>query len=156
MSKRILVGSAGLGRCKKTDKDDGVFDMGAAENAELVRRGYEAFNTGDLATLGDLFAEDAVWYAAGSGVLSGKKEGREAILAYFGELGARSQGSFQANVQDIVGGENHTVGIQQSHAENNGKTLDVASAIVFVLRDGKVVEGREFFEDTARADEFWT
>ncbi|XAS74657.1 nuclear transport factor 2 family protein [Micrococcaceae bacterium Sec5.1] len=130
--------------------------MGAAENAELVRRGYEAFNTGDLATLGELFAEDAVWHAAGSGVLSGKKEGREAILAYFGELGSRSQGSFQANVQDIVGGENHTVGIQQSHAENNGKTLDVASAIVFVLRDGKVVEGREFFEDTAKADEFWT
>jgi ketosteroid isomerase-like protein len=138
-----------------TDKDDGVFDMGAAENAELVRRGYEAFNAGNLAALGELFAEDAVWYAAGSGPLSGKKQGREAVLAYFGELGARSQGSFQATVQDIVGGENHTVGIQQSHAENNGKTLDVATAIAFVLRDGKVVEGREFFEDTARADEFW-
>jgi len=132
-----------------------VFDMGAAENAELVRRGYEAFNAGDLATLGELFAEDAVWYAAGSGVLSGKKQGREAILAYFGELGMRSQGSFQATVKDIVGGENHTVGIQQSHAESNGKTLDVATAIAFVLRDGKVVEGREFFEDTASADEFW-
>lgn len=37
--------------------------------------------------------------------------------------GARSQGSFQATVKDIVGGENHTVGIQQSHAESNGKTL---------------------------------
>jgi ketosteroid isomerase-like protein len=132
-----------------------VFDMGAAENAELVRRGYEAFNAGDLASLGELFAEDAVWYAAGSGVLSGKKQGREAILAYFGELGMRSQGSFQATVKDIVGGENHTVGIQQSHAESNGKTLDVATAIAFVLRDGKVVEGREFFEDTASADEFW-
>ena len=129
--------------------------MGAAENAEVVRRGYEAFNAGDLTALGELFAEDAVWYAAGSGVLSGKKQGREAILAYFGELGARSQGSFQATVKDIIGGENHTVGIQQSHAESNGKTLDVATAIAFVLRDGKVVEGREFFEDTARADEFW-
>lgn len=139
-----------------TDKDDGeVSDMGAAENAELVRRGYEAFNAGDLATLGELFAEDAVWYAAGSGALSGTKEGRDAVLAYFGELGARSQGSFQAIVQDIVGGENHTVGIQQSHAESNGRTLDVATAIAFVLRDGKVIEGREFFEDTAKADEFW-
>ena len=129
--------------------------MGAAENAEVVRRGYEAFNAGDLTALGELFAEDAVWYAAGSGVLSGKKQGREAILAYFGELGARSQGSFQATVKDIIGGENHTVGIQQSHAESNGKTLDVATAIAFVLRDGKVLEGRDFFEDTARADEFW-
>lgn len=130
--------------------------MGATENADLVRRGYEAFNAGDLATLSELFAEDAVWYVAGNSVLSGTKQGRDAILAYFGELGVRSQGTFQATVQDIVGGENHTIGLQQSHAENNGKTLDIATAISFVVRDGKVVEGREFFEDTAKADEFWT
>lgn len=129
--------------------------MGAAENAELIRQGYEAFNSGDLATLSELFAEDAVWYAAGSGVLSGTKQGRDAIMAYFGELGARSQGSFQATVRDVVGGENHTVAIQQSRAESNGKTLDVATAIAFVLRDGKIVEGREFFEDPAKSDEFW-
>lgn len=130
--------------------------MGAGENAEVVRRGYEAFNAGDLAALGELFAEDAVWHAAGSGALSGTKQGRDAILAYFGELGARSQGSFQAEVKDIVGGESHTVGIQQSRAENDGKTMDLATAIVFVLRDGKVVEGREYFEDTATADDFWS
>lgn len=129
--------------------------MGAAENAEVVRQGYEAFNAGDMATLSGLFAEDAIWYAAGSGSLSGTKQGRDAVLAYFGELGARSQGSLQAIVKDIVGGENHTVGIHQSNAESNGKTLDIATAVVFVLRDGKVVEGREFSEDTAQADEFW-
>jgi ketosteroid isomerase-like protein len=139
-----------------TDADDGeVFDMEAAENAELIRQGYEAFNSGDLATLSELFAEDAVWYAAGRGVLSGTKQGRDAIMAYFGELGARSQGSFQATVRDIVGGEYHTVAIQQSRAESNGKTLDVATAIAFVLHGGKIVEGREFFEDTAKSDEFW-
>jgi ketosteroid isomerase-like protein len=130
--------------------------MSATENAEVVRRGYEAFNAGDLPALSELFAEDAVWHAAGSGVLSGTKQGRDAILAYFGELGARSQGSFQAEVQDIVGGETHTVGLQRSHAENNGKTMDLATAIVFVLRDGKVIEGREYFEDTATADDFWS
>jgi ketosteroid isomerase-like protein len=130
--------------------------MGTAENVELVRRGYEAFNAGDMATLSDLFAEDAVWHAAGSGVLSGTKEGRDAILAYFGELGARTQGSFQANVQEIVGGEKHTVAIQQTHGEGNGKTLDMPTVVTFVVRDGKVAEGREFFQDTAKADDFWT
>jgi ketosteroid isomerase-like protein len=130
--------------------------MGAKENAEVVRRGYEAFNAGDITALGELFAEDVVWYPAGSGVLSGTKQGRDAVLAYFGELGVRTQGSFQATVQDIVGGENHTVGIHQSHAESNGKTLDMATVIAFGVRDGKVVEGREFYEDTAKADEFWT
>lgn len=90
--------------------------MGGAENAELVRLGYNAFNAGELGALGELFAEDAVWYAAGSGVLSGEKQRRQAVLAYFGELGARSQRSFQATVKDIVGRESHTAGTQQSQA----------------------------------------
>lgn len=129
--------------------------MGAAENVELVRRGFEAFNAGDMASLSELFAEDAVWHVAGSGVLSGTKQGRDAILAYFGELGARTQGSFQATLQDLVGGEDHTVAIQQTRAQANGKTLDMAAVITFVVRDGKVTEGREFFEDTGKADDFW-
>ncbi len=129
--------------------------MGTAENVELVRRGYTAFNAGDMATLSDMFAEDAVWYAAGSGVLSGTKQGRDAIMSYFGELGARSQGSFQANLEDVVGGEKYTVGIQRTQAQGNGKTIDLATVITFVVRDGKIVEGREFFEDTAKADDFW-
>ena len=130
--------------------------MGTAENVELVRRGYTAFNAGDMATLSDMFAEDAVWYAAGSGVLSGTKQGRDAIMSYFGELGARSQGSFQANLEDVVGGEKYTVGIQQTQAQGNGKTIDLATVITFVVRGGKIAEGREFFEDTAKADDFWT
>ncbi|MEY9774502.1 nuclear transport factor 2 family protein [Arthrobacter sp. MW3 TE3886] len=130
--------------------------MGTAENVELVRRGYAAFNSGDMATLSDMFAEDAVWHVAGSGVLSGTKQGREAVLAYFGELGARTQGSFQANLEDVVGGENYTVAIQHTRGESNGKTLDMATVITFVVRDGKITEGREFFEDTAKADDFWT
>jgi ketosteroid isomerase-like protein len=129
--------------------------MGSAENVELVRRGYEAFNAGDMATLSGMFADDAVWHVAGGGVLSGTKRGRDAILAYFGELGARTQGNFQANVEDIVGGENHTVAIQQTRGKINAKTLDMPTIIVFVVRDGKIAEGREFFEDTAKADDFW-
>jgi|SRR4051812_37585125 ketosteroid isomerase-like protein len=130
--------------------------MGTSENAELVRRGYEAFNSGDMASLSGMFAEDAVWYVGGSGLLSGTKQGRDAILAYFGELGARTKGAFQAVVEDIVGGENHTIAIQRTRAENNGKSMDMATVIAFVVRDGKITEAREFFEDTAKADDFWT
>jgi ketosteroid isomerase-like protein len=129
--------------------------MGTTENVELVRRGYEAFNTGDMESLSEMFAEDAVWHAAGSGVLAGTKQGRDAILAFFGELGARTQGRFQANLKDIVGGENYTVAIQQTQATSGDKTLDVGTIITFVVRDGKITEGREYFEDTGKFDDFW-
>ena len=130
--------------------------MGTAENVDVVRRGYEAFNSGDMATLSGLFAEDAVWHAAGNGVLSGTKQGRAAVLAYFGELGSRTQGSFRADVQDIVGGEQHTIAIHQTRAVRNSKALDTATVIAFVVRGGKIAEGREFSEDTAKVDDFWT
>jgi ketosteroid isomerase-like protein len=129
--------------------------MGTQENVELIRRGYEAFDAGDMATLRELFAEDAVWHGAGNGVLSGTKQGREAILAYFGELATRSDGSFKVTLQEIIGGDNHIVGLQHNHAESNGKTLDTDGALAFQIRDGKITEGREFYEDTSQGDAFW-
>jgi ketosteroid isomerase-like protein len=129
--------------------------MGTTENVELVRRGYEAFNAGDMASLSEMFAEDAVWYAAGSGVLSGTKQGRDAILAFFGELGARTQGRFQADLKDVIGGDNYTVAIQQTQAASGDRALNVATVITFVIRDGKITEGREYFEDTGKFDAFW-
>lgn len=129
--------------------------MGTQENVELIRRGYQAFDAGDMATLRELFAEDAVWYTAGNGVLSGPKQGREAIMAYFGELATRSKGSFKVTLQEVIGGEKHTIGLQHSHAETNGRTLDTQGALAFQVRDGKITEGREFFDDTAQGDAFW-
>jgi len=130
--------------------------MSAEENADFVRRGYVAFNAKDLASLGAMFAADAVWYTAGSGVLSGTKRGRDAILAYFIELGTRSQGTYRAVVQDIVGGEEHTVGLHQNLAERNGRTIDQQSALVFVIRGGQYAEARELSENTASWDDFWS
>jgi len=59
--------------------------MGADKNVELVRAGYAAFSAGDMATLHGLFAEDAVWHSPGSGLMSGSKQGRDAILAFHAE-----------------------------------------------------------------------
>jgi ketosteroid isomerase-like protein len=129
--------------------------MGTQENVELIRRGYEAFDAGDMATLSELFAEDAVWHSAGNGALSGTKQGREAILAYFGELATRSDGTFKVTLQEIIGGDNHIVGLQHNHAETNGKTLDTDGALAFQIRGGKISEGREFYDDTSQGDAFW-
>ncbi|HEY8827791.1 MAG TPA: nuclear transport factor 2 family protein [Jatrophihabitantaceae bacterium] len=130
--------------------------MGTQENAELVRRGYEAFIAGDMATLNELFAEDAVWHVPGSGDLSGAKKGREAIMSFFGELMTRSGGTLKVTLQDVIGGDAHTIGLNGNHAERNNKVLDQDAVLVFQVRDGRVSEVREFFEDTAATDEFWS
>jgi ketosteroid isomerase-like protein len=129
--------------------------MGIEEDAALVRRGYEAFNSGDVETLQGLFAPDAVYRVGGSGVLSGVKQGQEEIMAYFGELFSRSGGTAKVELQDVIAGERHTVGLQTSQAQRNGQSMEQLGVLVFTLRDGKVTEVKEFQEDTAKASDFW-
>lgn len=130
--------------------------MGSQEDTVLVRRGYEAFIAGDMDTLRDLFTEDAVWHVGGNGSLSGDKKGRDAILAYFGELGSRSKGSLKVTVEDVANGDKYTIGVQSNHAERDGKTLDQRSVTVFTISGGKVAEALEAPEDTAMASDFWS
>ena len=130
--------------------------MGPREDVDLVRRGYEAFGAGDMDTLRGLFAEDAVWHLGGSGGLSGDKQGLDAILTYFGELFTRSDGTIKVDLDDLIGGENHTVGFQRVHAQRNGAAIDQRTVIVFALKHGKVSEVYEVPEDTAKAADFWS
>jgi ketosteroid isomerase-like protein len=130
--------------------------MGTREDVDLVRRGYEAFGAGDMDSLRGLFAEDAVWHLGGSGGLSGDKQGLDAILAYFGELFSRSDGTIKVDLDDLIGGDNHTVGFQRVHAQRNGAAIDQRTVLVFALKDGKVREVYEFPEDTAKAADFWS
>ena len=130
--------------------------MGSQENAELVRRGYAAFSAGDMATMNELFADDAVWHAPGSGPMSGSKEGRDAILAYFGEIMTGSAGTATVTVLDVIGGQEHTIGLHHNHAERNNVVNDQDAVLVFTIRDGRVTEVQEFHQDTASSDQFWS
>jgi ketosteroid isomerase-like protein len=129
--------------------------MGSQENAELVRRGYAAFSAGDVATLNELFAEDAVWHVPGTSAISGPKQGRGAILTFFGELMTETAGTATVTVQDVIGGPDHTIGLHHNHSERKNKVDDQDAVLVFTIRDGRVTEVHEFHENTARTDEFW-
>ena len=131
--------------------------MGADENLAIVRRGYEAFNKGDLETLTEIFDEDAAWHLPGRSSLAGDHEGRDAAFAYFARLGQESGGTFQAEVQALIADDaDRVVGIQRSTAERDGKRLDVGDCIVFQLKDGRVIDGRDHIDDLYAWDEFWS
>ena len=126
--------------------------MGAAENAERIRAGYKAFNTGDVPALIDLFAEDIVWHFPGNSKLAGEHVGRDAVLTVLGAYGAATDGTLQANLIDVMSSENNVTGWGRDTASARGKTLDTNSVVVFTMRDGKVTEGHHFIEDTAALD----
>ena len=130
--------------------------MTANENAAIMRRAYAAFNSADLNTLDELFDEGAVWHLPGRSRFAGDYQGREATLAYFGQLGQETGGTFQAELQHVLADdEDRVIGIQRSRAQRDGKHLDVGNCIVFQLKDGRVTDGREHFHDLYAWDEFW-
>ena len=45
---------------------------------------------------------------------------------------------------------------EHSTGNRNGKHLDVTNCIVFQLKDGRVIDGREHFHDLYAWDEFWS
>ena len=131
--------------------------MTASENVAIMQRAYNAFNTGDLDTVAETFDESVVWHLPGRSSMADDYKGREATLAYFGKLAQETGGTFRAELQHLAAdGDSRVVGIQRSTADRGGKHLDVDNCIVFELKDGRVTDGREHFEDLYAWDEFWS
>jgi uncharacterized protein len=131
--------------------------MATGDNAAIVRRAYEAFNTADMETLTELFDESASWHTPGRGSFSGDREDREATFAFFGRLGQDTGGTFRAELRHMAEDDDGlVVGIQTSTGDRAGKHLDVGNCIVFELEDGRITDGREHFFDLYAWDEFWS
>lgn len=126
--------------------------MGEAENTARIRKGYEAFNTGDGAALVDLFAEYVVWHFPGTSKLAGEHVGRDACLGMLGAYGAATNGTLQANLVDVMASADRVAGWATDTATVAGKTLDVRAVVVFAMRDGKVVEAWHHFDDLYALD----
>jgi hypothetical protein len=52
--------------------------------------------------------------------------------------------------------EGRVVGVHRNTAERNGKRLDVMCCIVFEIRNGRVISGKEHFFDLYAWDAFWS
>jgi ketosteroid isomerase-like protein len=127
----------------------------AVDNLNVLRDGYQAFASGDLARLGELFADDIVWHTPGNNPLSGDYRGKDAVLALFGRLAEESGGTFRADVHDLLANDDHGVGLVTVTARRGDRSLTVNDVNVFHLRDGKVTECWLASTDQQAEDEFW-
>lgn len=125
-------------------------------NADLLRKGYDAFAKGDTATLTDLFSEDVVWHLPGRNLISGEHKGRDAVFALFAKVGELSGGTFRVELHDVVANDGHTVAVTRTAGSRQGKQLDLLGTDVYHVRNGKITEWWSFSEDQRRDDEFWS
>lgn len=130
--------------------------METTTNADLVRRGYQAFNEADLATLDRIIADDATWTTPGNSSAAGTARGKDAVFAQFGRYGGETEGTFRADLLAVFESDDgRVVGLHHNVGRRNGKQLDTDCCIVFEIRDGRVISGTEHFLDLHNWDQFW-
>ena len=131
--------------------------MGDHPNADLARRGYKAFGEGDMETLTELIAENAVWHMGGDSALAGDYKGQEAIFGLFGKLGEMSEGTFSIDVHDILANDDHIVVLTTAKAGgSSGKTFSSHSADTSHVNNGQITEYWTFGSDQAGFDAYFS
>ena len=130
--------------------------MAGEQNAEVLRKGFEAFTKGDMDTLrNETFTKDTVWHVAGTGPLAGDYRGDE-VFGWFGKLFELSGGTFKVDVHDIAASDQHVVGITTVSAERGGKRLENSKGVeIHHFEGGKISESWLMNENQAEFDEFW-
>jgi ketosteroid isomerase-like protein len=119
-----------------------------SDNTVVVRRAYAAFSNGDAAVLEELIADDCVWLVGGDNALSGRYTGREAVLGYFSELQAATDGTFSLVLLTCAEVLPETVlACVHVTASAHGKNLEEDVVQQLHLLDGQVVACRTFVEN---------
>jgi ketosteroid isomerase-like protein len=121
----------------------------------LVRRGYHAFNTGDIDTLTTLFSHDVIQHVPGESALAGDYKGIDSVLTYYGRLAEMTGGSFRAHLVELHGdGHGHVTAVHVTSGTRNGVTRVSRGSIVFTFLGDKVTDLLELHADLAGDDAF--
>jgi len=124
-------------------------------HVELVRRGYEAFNNADIATLASLFSQDVIQHVPGKSALAGDYKGIEAVLGYYGQLAELTGNTFRADLVDAhADGAGHVMALHQITATRNGVTRVSRGSILFSFIGTKVTDLLELHADLEGDDTF--
>ncbi len=124
-------------------------------NAALVERLYAAFDTKDAASLSKLIAEDAVWHVPGSSPVSGDHRGHAEIFAYFQKLAELSDGTFHAELIDVLASDMHAAALASAKGTRGDRVFEQTYLLFLRIENDRIVEARLFNEDEEAFQAFW-
>ncbi|MDT4893134.1 MAG: hypothetical protein QOE97_2169 [Pseudonocardiales bacterium] len=122
----------------------------------LVRRGYEAFNSGDFETLRSLLSPDVVHHSPGTSQVAGAFKGIDAVLGLYRKLAELTAGSFRAELVEVFGdGQGHVTALHQTSATRNGERRISHGAILFTFIGDRATDLLEMHSDLPGDDAFF-
>jgi uncharacterized protein len=130
--------------------------MAEHPNVTLVRRGFAAFNAGDIDTLREIMADDAIQHMPGNHSFSGDHKGFDNILAMYGQVAELTGGTFQVMLEDVYANDHRAVATFRGQATRDSQRLDKRYALIFEIIDGRAIDLEEIVLDGAEDDDFWS
>jgi ketosteroid isomerase-like protein len=127
-----------------------------AQNAELIRRGYDAFARADLPTVLEIFDQDITWHVPGSSPLSGDYKGHGEVGGFFARTMELSGGTFAIDIQEVLAQQDQVVVLCTVSAERQGQSWSSPEVHVWRVAGGRAVAFREFQGDEQTEDAFWS
>jgi hypothetical protein len=127
------------------------------ETEKVLRAAVNAMTTGDVEGLPAFFADDVLVHVPGTSQLSGDYKGKEELFnGFLGKLMSLTNGEVVLEPHDIIGSEDHAVGIYKWRATRDGKTIEWRHVNVYHVRDGQIVEIWQHPFDFEHWNEFWS
>lgn len=111
------------------------------QNIEAIKRGYAAFNEGDLETALSTFADSVEWTIGGDSAIGGTHRGKGELTELFGQLAEKST---SVEIKSLLADGDVVVVLTEVTA--GGETSQEAD--VYTFSDGKVIKAQSF-GDTA-------
>src|SRR5262249_26022009 len=120
-----------------------------------IRKGYAAFNTGDIETLRSLFTTDVVQHVPGNSLVSGDFKGADAVLGMYAKIGELTDGTFRAYLTEVHSdGHGHAVAIHVATGKRNGVTRVSRGSILFTFIGERITELLQLRADAVGDDAF--
>ena len=131
--------------------------MSERDNSQIVQGMFASFGQGNLQGVLDVLADDVDWMMQGPAQIpyTGPRRGRDQVLQFCMTIGQSVEfEQFEAREFIAQGDTVVVLGHVKARARKTGRPFDHDWAMVFTLRDGKVVRYRNYEDTYALAEAF--
>ena len=129
--------------------------MAEHPNAELWRKGQEAFSRRDMDSLRTFWADDIVYHVPGANPIAGDHKGLNGVLAFFAKLAGLTGDTVRiVDVHDVFANDEHVVALLRFTASRQGKQLSWDQTNIYHISEDKITEAWLVPTDQRAVDQF--
>jgi uncharacterized protein len=128
----------------------------STSNSAIIRKAYEDFAHGNIPAVFAAFDAAITWHIPGHSPLSGDFAGHNQIGEFFRRTMELSGGAFSIDVHNVLADGDLVVALVTINAQRNEVSASFHEVHVWRVKNGKVIEFREYQGDEQREDRFWS